>query len=350
MRHTYLQNLLELARGRRNLYPHLAMYYITTQCNLNCTYCEEFGARRNQQMSDPPGLETAQSILRVLRGGISRLWITGGEPLLVPYLLDLLKFAKKELQFRQVTLLTNGTLLHKRLDLLPYLDQLVVSLDSTDPAILTTVGLPAETALTVRSTVQQVAKLQKRHRFQLILNAVLTPETLPGMEALLEFCQTEQILLSFSPQSFNHWPHYALLTHPEYHAFLKRMLAAKQRGAPLLVSRAFLQTLLEQTPFDCHPTLLWRILPDGWLMYPCHPMEKAGNEQGGRPVNLLQVKTWQEAWKIAHARYGDPPTGCHSCFQQCYAEPSLMQSRPLEMLQEQILYGRGFELSAYAPG
>ncbi|HKJ38642.1 MAG TPA: hypothetical protein VJ972_07685, partial [Anaerolineales bacterium] len=66
-----------------------------------------------------------------------------------------------------------------------------------------------------------------------------------------------------------------------------------------------------------------------------------------RAVNLLSVNTWDEAWKIAKQKYGEAPTSCVSCFQQCYAEPSLMQAHPLEYLSEQL---RGNELIGYVPG
>ncbi|GAB4487670.1 MAG: hypothetical protein Fur0016_01340 [Anaerolineales bacterium] len=347
---TYARNLLKIARGQRDLFPRLAIYYVTTQCNLNCAYCEDFGARRNQTMTIPPGLEAAQKILRVIRGGIPRLWLTGGEPLLLPYLTNLLDYARGELKFSEITLITNGTLLSQRLEILPRLDRLVISLDSSDPLALTAVHLPLSYAEAVIAATRQAAALQTTHRFRLVVNAVLTPETLPGMDALLDFCARENILLSFSPQSFNNWPRYELLAAPEYRTFIEKVLAAKQRGAPILGSRAYLRTLLEQTPYDCYPTLTPRILPDGWLVYPCRPMEKAGDEQGGRAVNLLEVNTWQQAWEAAQKRYGEPPSACQSCFQQCYAEPSLMQSRPLEMLAERLFYSREVDLTTYAPG
>lgn len=346
----YARNLLKLARGQRDLCPRLAMYYVTTQCNLNCAYCEDFGARRNETVIALPSLKAAQKILRVIRSGIPRLWLTGGEPLLVPYLPNLLDYARGELRFREITLITNGTLLSQRLEILPRLDRLVISLDSSDPLALAAVNLPLSYAEAVIAAARQAATLQATNRFRLVINAVLTPETLSGMDALLEFCARQNILLSFSPQSFNNWPRYELLASPEYRAFLERILTAKQRGAPILGSRAYLRTLLEQTPYDCYPALTPRILPDGWLVYPCRPMEKAGDEQGGRAVNLLQVETWSDAWQAAQARYGEPPSACQSCFQQCYAEPSLMQSRPLEMLVERLFYSRGLDLTTYAPG
>ncbi len=344
---TYLQNLVKLARGDRTLRPRLAVYYVTMQCNLNCAYCEDFGSRRNHQVTPNPSMEDAKQILRVIRTGLTRLWLTGGEPLMHPHLLDLLTYARNELDFREISLITNGTLLSQSLSLLPFLDRLTISLDSTDPQVLHSIGVTGDYAEAVIANAREAASLQKIYNFTLTLNAVITPETLSSMDKLLGFCIEQNIRLSFSPQSVNNWPRYELIISPEYRAFVEKTIALKKRGAPILGSLSYLNTLINQQPYECYPTLIPRIMPDGWLAYPCRPMEKAGGEQGGRAVNLLDVRTWDEAWKIATNIYGEAPTSCVSCFQQCYAEPSLMQARPLEYLTENL---RGVDPSAYAPG
>ena len=381
---TYIKNLINLTRGDLTLTPRVAVYYITMQCNLNCAYCEDFGSRRNHQVTLNPPLEDAKKILRVIRSGFSRLWITGGEPLMHPQILELLSYARHELKFREISLITNGTLLHNvvasggrvggdrppyrdqseatssssgrllrtgehrpRNDMLTLLDRLIISLDSTDPHALSLVSLPQLHAENVINNAREAAKLQKTHGFKLSLNAVITPETLHSMDDLLKFCIENKIWLSLSPQSVNNLPRYELVTSDEYHAFIEKIIALKKNGAPILGSTSYLKMLIDQTPYECYPTLAPRIMPDGWLAYPCRPIEKAGREQGGLAVNLLDVKTWDEAWKIAQEKYGEAPTSCVSCFQQCYAEPSLMQARPFEYLSEKL---RGVDLSGYAPG
>ena len=169
---------------------------------------------------------------------------------------------------------------------------------------------------------------------------------------LLEFCVQQKILLSISPQSFNNWPSYELLVSADYRALIERIIQLKKRGAPILGSITYLRTLLDLQPYTCYPTLTPRILPDGWLLYPCRPMEKDEGEQGGRAVNLLEVSSWQAAWNMAQITYGAAPAACGSCFQQCYAEPSLMQSHPLCFLWERLRYApsRQINLSTYAPG
>ena len=233
------------------------------------------------------------------------------------------------------------------MSLLGLLDRLIISLDTVDLNALNLVSLPTIYAENVIANAREVAKLQKSHGFQLSLNAVITPETLPYMDSLILFCLENHIWLSLSPQAVNNLPRYELVTSQEYRAFIEKVIKVKQHGGFILGSMSYLKMLIDQTPYECYPTLAPRIYPDGWLAYPCKPMEKAGDEQGGRAVNLLNVDTWDEAWKIAQEKYGVAPTSCVSCFQQCYAEPSLMQARPLEYLRERI---RGVDLSAYAPG
>ena len=383
----YLKNVVKLSTGDLTLTPQVAVYYVTMQCNLNCAYCEDFGSRRNHQVTQNPSLEDAKRILRVIRSGFSRLWITGGEPLMHPQILELLSYARHELKFREISLITNGTLLkdvvasggrvggarlpyrdqseatsplsggslraqpHRpRNDMLSLLDRLIISLDSIDINTLNLVSLPNIHAENVISNAREAAKLQKSHGFQLSLNAVITPETLPGMDDLLKFCTENNIRLSLSPQSVNNLPRYELVTSDEYRAFIERIITLKKSGAPILGSLSYFKMLIDQTPYECYPTLAPRIMPDGWLTYPCRPMEKAGgtpSAQGGLAVNLLEVNTWDEAWKIAQEIYGDAPSSCVSCFQQCYAEPSLMQAHPFEYLRERL---RGADLSGYAPG
>jgi len=368
----YLQNLVKIARGDFTLMPRLAVYYVTMQCNLNCAYCEDFGSRRNHQVTPTTAFEDAKQILKVIRTGVDRLWLTGGEPFMVPHLSDMLDYAKNDLKFREISLITNGTLLSNRtgksitteitanteknrfktsvnsmLFVVKNLDRLIVSLDSLDPQALDRISVPDVFVETVIANVRETASLQKKYKFKLILNAVITPETLLGMDQLLAFCTEHKIQISFSPQSINNMPSYELITLAEYREFIEKVIQHKKHGSPIMGSYSYFKTLLNQTPYECYPTLVPRILPDGWLAYPCRPMEKAGGEQGGRAVNLLHVKTWEEAWKIAKEKYGEASTSCVSCFQQCYAEPSLMQARPFEYFAEKL---HGQDPGVYAPG
>ena len=358
---TSLRNLLKLARHDRHLHARAAVFYVTGQCNLNCAYCEDFGSRRNDSNFAPLPLEQVMKILGVVRTGVDALMLTGGETLTHPDIDEIALRAKRELKFREVTLISNGLLLPKHEAALSAIDRLIISLDSTDASAWSqTIGIPPASAGSIIDNVRHYAEEQHRFGYRMVVNAVLTPETLPDAEALLDFCFSlgkgrharPPLLISFSPQSFNNWPRYELMVSPEYKAFLQKLLSLKRSGAPILASELYLKTMRDLAPYDCYPTLTPRILPNGDLVYPCRPFEKADNGQGGRPVNLLDVQTWAEAWRKASAAYGQPPRTCHSCFQQCYIEPSLVQARPILMAQEWLRYPavRRGNLATYAPG
>jgi MoaA/NifB/PqqE/SkfB family radical SAM enzyme len=349
----YATNLTRLLRRDCLLRSLAATYYVTTRCNLNCAYCEDFGARRNGQGATTLPLEDALRVLRTIRSGVDRLILTGGEPLLHPDIDALLSGACRELKFRHLTLLTNGLLLPEHERSLPFVNRLVISLDSTDPGLWSSlVNVPRETAQAILNNVRAYASRQREFGYRMVVNCVLTPQTLPGARQVLDFCTEHGLLVSFSPQAANNWPRYELLVSDEYKLFLAELIALKRRGAPILGSAAYFHTLLDLRPYSCYPTLIPRIMPGGELVYPCWPIEKAGDSHGGRPCNLLEVKSWADALQVAAAEYGPPPSVCTSCFQQCYAEPSLMQARPLSLLGEWLCHraSRRGGLASYAPG
>ena len=351
----YATNLLRLLRRRpaNLLRPLMVTYYVTARCNLNCVYCEDFGARRNSQAEKELSLKDAQRVLRILRQATDRITFTGGEPLLYADIIPLAAFARHELDFRHITLLTNGLLLLQFRDILPAIDRLVISLDATDPEQWQhTIQAPATTSQTILENIQIFARLQRTMGYRVILNCVLSPETLIGAEQVLKFAVANDLLVSFSPQAVHNWPRYELLVSQEYRRFLSRLIDLKRRGAPVLGSTAYLRHLHEMSPFGCHPTLVPRVMPNGDLAYPCRPIEQERGSHGGRPCNLLKVDSWEQALKISLDAYGAPPYICTSCFQQCYAEASLMQARPLSLLWEVLRHApaRSGAVWTYAPG
>ncbi len=346
-------NLIKLSHSNRHLNPQAVIYYLTEQCNLNCIYCEDFGSRRNSLKQSPSELDNIFKILQVVRSGVDAVMLTGGEPLTHPDIEQVVAYIKKKLKFRELTLISNGLLLHKHETMLAHVDRLIISLDSLDPQLLSKItGVTINSAQTILENVSRFAALQTRYKFQMIINSVLTPETLPKATELIEYSRMHGLLISFSPQAINNWPRYELTVSPAYRSFIDELLKLKQSGAPILGSEAYIRPLASFQPYDCYPTLVPRIYPNGELCYPCRPLEKAANGQGGRPVNLLESANWAEAWEAANQAFGQPPRTCHSCFQQCHAEPSLMQSQPLALLYEWIRYpsSRSGNLSTYAPG
>lgn len=352
----YLLNLVSLARGNSLLRPLATVFHLTGQCNLNCAYCEDYGARRSNNALAGLGtlpLAEADRVLAVLRQATPNLILTGGEPLLYPHPGSLLARAKEVHRFKHLTLLTNGLLLAQNFDLLPHLNRLVISLDSLNPERWgKLIGLNARAAENIYNAVIAVAAKQRHGGPPVAVNCVITPETLPDVPDVLEFCRRHDLAFAFSAQSFNNWPHYGLLTAESYRALVDEIIRRKKAGQKILGSLAYLHLARNFQPYRCYPALIPRVLPNGDLIYPCRPIERSGTAHGGRPANLTRVGNWREAVAQAEAQFGPPPISCASCFQQCYAEPSLLQARPLTLLGEYVRFApsRRFNLLTFAPG
>lgn len=352
----YLLNLITLLRGRNTLRPLVGVFHLTGRCNLNCAYCEDYGARRpDDQLAELGTLSLAEAgrVLNILRQAAPNLILTGGEPLLYPDIDELVRRTKTKYRFKTLTMLTNGLLLSKHLDLLPHLDRLVVSLDSLNTQRWgQTIGLNHRAAEEIINTIIALAGRQAQDNFQLVVNCVITPETLPDTKNVLDFCIENNLTFAFSPQSFNNWPHYELLVADHYRTFVDSVIDNKKRGRKILGSLDYLKLVRDFQPYNCYPTLVPRVLPNGDLIYPCRPIERGNTPHGGRPANLTRISSWRGVIDTAVQKFDEPPKSCVSCFQQCYAEPSLMQAKPLSLLREIAAFNtsRRLEIHTFAPG
>jgi sulfatase maturation enzyme AslB (radical SAM superfamily) len=92
--------------------------YLTTACNLECDYCYEIKDRKKLDKQEHMSMEQAESFLAEIaereKGHVSTLVIMGGESMLIKErLLGVLRRARAmEHQFG-ISVVTNGTLLHK---------------------------------------------------------------------------------------------------------------------------------------------------------------------------------------------------------------------------------------------
>ena len=110
---------------------------VTDRCNLRCIYCmPAYGVPRVSHCD----ILTFDEITRICRIaaalGISRIKLTGGEPLVRRGLPDLLRMIKEISGIEQVTLTTNGILLKDKINELVSngLDGVNISIDTLDPA------------------------------------------------------------------------------------------------------------------------------------------------------------------------------------------------------------------------
>ncbi len=116
--------------GRSVDYVRIA---VTSRCNLRCVYClrEEHGSSSEEGLR----FDEITRVIRVLADcGVRKVRFTGGEPLLRPDIVRLVREAKAVTGVGTVTLTTNGVLLDRHLDELVQagLDGINLSFDTFD--------------------------------------------------------------------------------------------------------------------------------------------------------------------------------------------------------------------------
>lgn len=108
---------------------------ITDRCNLRCRYCRP----DHQEILEHSDILTYEELLQICemfcRLGIRRFKVTGGEPLVRRGCLSFIRSLKHLSDTEQVTLTTNGTLLHPQISKLKEIkiDGINISLDTLDP-------------------------------------------------------------------------------------------------------------------------------------------------------------------------------------------------------------------------
>jgi MoaA/NifB/PqqE/SkfB family radical SAM enzyme len=158
--------------GRFLYSPFLVQIVVTRRCNLACTYCNEF-----DDHSDPVPTEVLrQRIARIRELGAWAVEFTGGEPMLHPEILDLVRYAKS-LRFTRVMLISNAYLLNEeKVRQLGEagLTDLQISIDGVEPNQATVKVLRP-----LRPKLEAVIRASK---FRITLNAVIG--SAPPAEAL----------------------------------------------------------------------------------------------------------------------------------------------------------------------
>ena len=150
---------------------------VTDRCNLRCTYCmprELFGA--NHQFLPRDEILSYEEFARLVavfaRLGVSKVRLTGGEPLLRPELETLVSAIASTPGIDDIAMTTNGALLGSRAASLRAagLSRVTVSLDSVDPA---TFAAMADTKLPLSTVLDGVAAAVDAGFGPIKLNAVV---------------------------------------------------------------------------------------------------------------------------------------------------------------------------------
>lgn len=305
---THRENRRRVARGDFKLRPLVGTYYVTHRCNLKCRYCTEHYPIRDTVDLDTEG---AYEVLARLRREMSAIYFTGGEPLVRPDIVDIVREARR-LQFFPIHLGTNGLLLPLRDQALDYVDRLVISLDSMDAHGWDRVlnAGPGQ-ARRIYEIIAHYARNQRSRRISILVNCVISGDSIDQAYQVMEFCFRHDVVFAPVSATSDSLPDRRLLARPDYQRLVRHIVELKRRGYPILGSKDSIETLLLGRPFPCYATSVPHVYPNGDVFYPCQPLGRIGG-------NLLELGSVAAAYREGERKFGEWKECWRGCALNCY--------------------------------
>ncbi|HEV2096970.1 MAG TPA: radical SAM protein [Chthoniobacterales bacterium] len=167
-------NVLESGKRLFDRKPLQCSLYVTDRCNLNCGYCTEYDNSRTH-----PTIEQLKSWVRKIRDlGTMRIALVGGEPLLHPQIVELVRYCREVGLATSLT--TNGFLLTRKL--LGELEEaglqvMQISVDRMTPSPITRKSF---------KTILPKLDYFRDSKISLHITGVICQDTLPESKAVLE--------------------------------------------------------------------------------------------------------------------------------------------------------------------
>ena len=177
--------------------PNSTCWNITSRCNDKCQFCY-----REQNSKELSFEEQKKVIDKVAESGIRKLTFAGGEPLLIPRLMELVLYAKEKGLL--VSMTSNCILMTKeKLDFFfEHLDWLTLSLDGADDTMQSLMTRNAKHAGRMLSILEMAQKAENR-KCRIKINTVVSAVNADGIEAIAEVVRTFPVerwkLFQFTP-------------------------------------------------------------------------------------------------------------------------------------------------------
>jgi MoaA/NifB/PqqE/SkfB family radical SAM enzyme len=208
-------------------------------CNLRCRYCRMPSVPSSQLTTE----QWRPVIRRLAALGTLRFKFHGGEPTLRKDFRALCAEARSTGMITAAV--SNGLTIPSQPELLDYLDELIVSLDSPH----------RESNDSVRGCgshegAVEAIQIAQRRGVRAYVNMVLTRHNLGDLDAMLAFCEAREIGVNAQPVVFGRGPYEdhlsdLALSDDEIRAVHRRLVAWKRQGRALLFSAAAYQKVLD---------------------------------------------------------------------------------------------------------
>ena len=214
----------------RQLHPFEVEASLLNPCNIQCVYCNYPKVKMTQMTTD----QWLEIIRRLGNLGTLRIKFQGGEPTLRPDFRELCAAVQQAGIIAAVT--TNGMIIPRRPELLDYLDEIIVSLDSTKPEVND--RLRAEGSY---SGAVQTINIALERKLRTIVSMVLTRKNVQDLEAMLEFCEARGVLMNAQPVLYDrvYYGNEAegmALTQEQIRLVQRRLVEWKRQGRGLVFS------------------------------------------------------------------------------------------------------------------
>lgn len=177
-----------------------AYIHVTNSCNLHCIGCYSDNCNRNEK--EDLSLEEIKFILLKLHEkGLQNLLISGGEPFLRKDIIEILRYAKKDLGISKIIVGTNGTV--QNLDLYKEMKGLV------DNISLSIDGYSMESADVIRDKgtfeiVIKTVEIIKKCKIPMVLLPTIHKYNYKEIPEYLKFASLLELPIGFSLLTCNH--------------------------------------------------------------------------------------------------------------------------------------------------
>lgn len=220
-----------MAHRFQKLHPFDVEAALLNQCDLHCLYCH-YPDRLKPQLSTRQWKDIIRGLAAL---GTLRFKFHGGEPTLRPDFRELTAEAKAAGMIVAAT--TNGQTISSRPDLLDFLDEVIISLDSPHPEANDRIRGQGSHEAAVRTI-----DLALECGLRTYVNMVLTRDNLADLEDMLNFCEARGVRMNAQPIVFGAMYYVenaqALELRPdEIRDVHRRMILWKKQGRGLFFSK-----------------------------------------------------------------------------------------------------------------
>lgn len=312
---TLIEYIGDLARVRIGKEPRkslIALFEITTKCNLRCSYCyiQEKEFYPQGYKARELNFNDACKVIKEIKKSSRSLIFFGGEPFIRKDFGRLVDYAKS-LDFESLGAFTNGTTLLKNQELIKKLDVLYISYD---------LSRKEQYPKIIGKLLEDVKKIKEKANIIIMFDVTLKKgDLLRDFESFLDFVEKNNFLVMLQPARDN-WD---VRDFRWFNEFIGK--AMKKYPKKIFYNQQICNYNHENTNL-CIPKLILFIDSMGNLIYPC---EKFMNNKIGSLVN----NSIRELWKKGIKKYGMfPCVKCGLCGCTGYWDASYNFKHPVSKL------------------